>query len=133
MSPIAPCIAKSPLESWIVKRLEVSDAPLTRATLEQHQLKALRETVAWTRSHSSFYADRLASFPADFPRSLAEVSRLPLTTGADLAKNTPGILCVPQDEISRVVTLQSSATSGPPKRIFFTAADQELTLDFFAH
>jgi phenylacetate-CoA ligase len=132
-STVAPCIAKSPLESWIAKRLEVSAPSLTRATIQQHQLKSLKETVAWTRSHSSFYAHRLAAFPVDFPRSLEDISCLPLTTAADLAQNTPALLCVPQGEISRIVTLQSSGTSGPSKRIFFTAADQELALDFFAH
>jgi len=35
--------------------------------------------------------------------------------------------------ISRIATLDSSGTGGAPKRIFFTEADQELALDFFAH
>jgi phenylacetate-coenzyme A ligase PaaK-like adenylate-forming protein len=133
MSTVAACFAKSPLEAWIAKRMGASTPSLTRATIEQHQLKALQETVAWTRSHSSFCAHRLASFPVDFPRSLNEVPLLPLTTATDIAENTPGFLCVSQGEISRIVTLQSSGTSGAPKRIFFTAADQELALDFFAH
>ena len=133
MSTVAACFAKSPLEAWIAKRMGASTPSLTRATIEQHQLKALQETVAWTRSHSSFCAHRLASFPVDFPRSLNEVPLLPLTTATDLTENTSGFLCVPQNEVNRVVTLQSSGTSGAPKRIFFTAADQELALDFFAH
>ena len=40
-------------------------------------------------------------------------------------------LCVSQDEISRVVTLSSSGTTGTPKRVFFTADDQDLAVDFF--
>lgn len=40
-------------------------------------------------------------------------------------------LCVSQDEIDRVVTLQTSGTSGEPKRLFFTAKDLELTVGFF--
>ena len=96
-------------------------------------MDALKETVAWARSHCSFYAGRLSALPDGVPDSLEDVARLPLTTATDLAENTPGFLCVSQDEISRVVTLQTSGTSGVPKRVFFTAADQELALDFFAH
>ena len=32
-----------------------------------------------------------------------------------------------------MVTLRSSGTSGPPKRLFFSAADLERTVDFFHH
>lgn len=133
MSIIASCIAKSPLENWIAKRLGVPASSFSHATIEQHQLRAFKRTLAWARSHSSFYAHRLASFPIEFPGTLHDVSSLPFTTASDLAQNTSAFLCVPQDEISRIVTLQSSGTSGAPKRIFFTAADQELALDFFAH
>ena len=31
------------------------------------------------------------------------------------------------------MTLQTSGTTGPPKRIQFTAADQALTVDFFRY
>jgi phenylacetate-CoA ligase len=133
MSTVTACFAKSPLEDWIAQRLAVRESSFTRATLEQHQLKALQETIAWTRKRSSFYAQRMSGLPAGFLRSLEDVALLPLTSAADLAENTPGFVCVSQDEISRIVTLQSSGTSGAPKRIFFTAADQELALDFFAH
>jgi phenylacetate-CoA ligase len=40
-------------------------------------------------------------------------------------------LCVSQDDIRRVVTLDTSGTTGSPKRLYFTADDQELTIDFF--
>jgi phenylacetate-coenzyme A ligase PaaK-like adenylate-forming protein len=43
------------------------------------------------------------------------------------------LLCTSQDEIERVVTLQTSGTTGVAKRLFFTAEDLELTVDFFRH
>ena len=133
MSATAIGVEKTPLESWIAERLAVSASALTRAAIEHYQLTALRETVAWARNHSSFYAQRLAEVPFDFPRSLNELSQIQLTRPEDLVEHTSEFLCVPQDEVSRIVTLQTSGTSGEPKRIFFTAADQELALDFFAH
>jgi phenylacetate-coenzyme A ligase PaaK-like adenylate-forming protein len=126
-------IERTPLESWIAGRLAVSAPAFTREAIGRHQLAAFRETVAWARNHSSYYAQRLAELPCDLPHSLDEVARIPLTCPEDLAQHTPEFLCVPQHQISRVVTLDSSGTSGPRKRIFFTEADQELALDFFAH
>ena len=133
MSPVDACAAETPLESWIARRLGMQGLPLTRAAIAKHQLKTLRETVTWARTHSSFYARRLAELPEGFPCSLDEVSRIEFTTAADLAGNTAGFLCVSQSEVSRVVTLQTSGTSGVAKRVLFTAEDQELALDFFAN
>ena len=133
MSPAAIGIERTPLESWIAERLAVSASALTRDAIEHYQLTALRETVAWARNHSSFYAQRLAEFACDLPRTLDEVARIPLTRPEDLAQRTPEFLCVPQHHISRIVTLDSSGTTGARKRIFFTEADQELALEFFAH
>ena len=42
-------------------------------------------------------------------------------------------LCVSHSEVTRVVTLRSSGTTGLPKRVFFTEADLERTIDFFQH
>eukprot|EP01022_Parablepharisma_sp_SALTPOND_P002443 TRINITY_DN11000_c0_g1_i1.p1 TRINITY_DN11000_c0_g1~~TRINITY_DN11000_c0_g1_i1.p1 ORF type:complete len:358 (-),score=147.83 TRINITY_DN11000_c0_g1_i1:616-1689(-) len=41
------------------------------------------------------------------------------------------MLCVSQDQVARVVTLTTSGTTAAPKRVFFSDADMELTLDFF--
>lgn len=43
------------------------------------------------------------------------------------------MVCVRASEVSRIVTLQTSGTTGRPKRIYFTAEDQELTVDYFAN
>ena len=43
------------------------------------------------------------------------------------------MLCTSLGEIERVVTLQTSGTTGEAKRLFFTAEDLELTVDFFQH
>jgi phenylacetate-coenzyme A ligase PaaK-like adenylate-forming protein len=40
---------------------------------------------------------------------------------------------VPPGDVDRIVTLPTSGTTGEPKRLHFTTADQELTLDFFRH
>jgi len=62
---------------------------------------------------------------------LDDLRQFPFTTANDIRRSPLQFVCVSQDEIQRVVTLQSSGTTGEPKRIFFTADDQELTIDFF--
>jgi len=126
-------IEKTPLESWIAGRLGIPSQKFTREDLAQYQLQAIQQTVAWARQHSSFYAQRFAILRDNLPRSLDELSCLPFTSSENLARHTSGFLCVSQDEISRVVTMHTSGTSGAPKRLFFTEADQESALDFFAH
>jgi phenylacetate-coenzyme A ligase PaaK-like adenylate-forming protein len=106
---------------------------LTREATADYQLHAIRRTVAWARDKSWFYARRLDPFPAEWPRSFDELAQAPLTSPGEIVERGHEFLCVPQSEISRVVTLESSGTSGASKRIFFTSEDQDLVLDFFAH
>ena len=133
MSAIAAGIEKTPLESWIARRLGTPLHELTREDIEYYQLKALQQTVTWVRQHSLFYAQHFAGLRDDLPSSLDELANLPFTSSEDIARHTSGLLCVSQDEISRVVTMHTSGTSGAPKRVFITEADQESALDFFAH
>lgn len=126
----------TPMEQWILHKIGGATGearPLTRSQIENYQLAKLRETIALAREKSLFYREVLSDFPADCFRSLSDLRELPFTTADDLRQHPHGFLCVSQDDISRVVTLESSGTTGAPKRVYFTAADQELTKDFFHH
>jgi phenylacetate-CoA ligase len=126
-------LERKSLEDWAAQRIGLARPMLTPEAIAEYQLRALQKTVAWARHKSSYYAARLAAFPAEWPRSLDELAQAPLTSPADIVERGHEFLCVPQSEISRVVTLESSGTSGLRKRVFFTSEDQELALDFFAH
>jgi phenylacetate-coenzyme A ligase PaaK-like adenylate-forming protein len=89
--------------------------------------------VEHARSHSKFYGLHLAGNSAADLHSLDDISRLPFTTPAQIVENDLQFLCVSQGEIARVVTLRSSGTTSAAKRLHFTAADLELTVDFFRH
>jgi phenylacetate-coenzyme A ligase PaaK-like adenylate-forming protein len=119
----------TPLEPWIARKIGAGDR-LRRADLERYQLGRLRETLRHARSHSPFYRAHLADAPDDLG-ALDDLARLPFTTPQDVRNNPLRFLCVSQDAIHRIVTLDSSGTTGEPKRIAFTRGDQELTLDFF--
>ncbi|MDR2771172.1 MAG: AMP-binding protein, partial [Clostridiales Family XIII bacterium] len=97
-----------------------------------YQLAMLRRTLQTAKEDSPFYAKRLSEI--DIPREitcLADLRKIPFTTETDLRENGLFMLCVPQRDVSRIVTLHTSGSAGKPKRVYFTEEDQELTVDFF--
>lgn len=120
----------TPLDGWIRQKIGCSPSQFTRQAIESWQLSRLNETLALGRARSPFYRKLLAGMPETLG-SLQELRRFPFTCPEDVRREPLRFVCVSQDEIRRVVTLQSSGTTGAPKRFFFTAGDQELTIDFF--
>lgn len=123
----------TPLEAWILGKAAKrpgGPARLTRSLIEEYQSHKLRETLTLA-ARSPFYRRLLGLVRAEKIRSIKDIQHIPFTNAGDLARNPLQMLCVSQDSINRVVTLDSSGTTGQPKRVFFTAEDQELTRDFF--
>ena len=121
----------TPLERWIQDR--ISAPRLNNETIRSYHLTKLRETVAHARLKSPFYARHLSHRSEKDLQSLEDLREFPFTTAADLIQNGLDFLCVSQDAVERVVTLETSGTTGGPKRLFFTREDLERTIDFFAH
>jgi phenylacetate-coenzyme A ligase PaaK-like adenylate-forming protein len=122
-------IKRTPLDSHIARKIGSGGAAVDRGELAEYQFLKLRETIEYARLRSTFYCKKLIGHPE--LRSLADLMTIPFTTPAELSEHGLQFLCVSQDEISRVVTLSSSGTTGTPKRVFFTADDQQLAIDFF--
>lgn len=120
----------TPLDPWIRKKIAASQSGITRQEISAWQLRKVNETLALARGKSSFYRKHIQGMPESIS-SLDELRQFPFTTPEDVCANPLHFVCVSQEEIQRVVTLQSSGTTGEPKRIYFTAEDQELTIDFF--
>ena len=126
-------IKTTSLEPWIMRKITGdSSGVLTRKLIDDYQLDRLQETLALVTSKSRFYK-RLYSGLDGKITSFQDLLKLPFTTSDDLKDHTLDFMCVSQNDINRIVTLQSSGTTGKPKRLFFTEADQELTIDFFHH
>lgn len=125
---------KTPLETWIaVQVLPLGETVLTPQLLEQYQFRKLQETVFYAMHNSPFYRGLFAGTSERGIDDLAAFKQLPFTTDDDVREQAMRLLCTSQDEIERIVTLQTSGTTGDAKRLFFTAADLELTVDFFRH
>ena len=106
---------------------------LARPTLEHLQMKLLRETLERVAQRVPFYQQRLAELglKPESIKSLADVRRLPFTTGADLRAIYPnGLLAVDRTEAVRLHT--SSGTTGKPKAIFFSRKDVDNAAELIA-
>jgi phenylacetate-coenzyme A ligase PaaK-like adenylate-forming protein len=107
--------------------------PALREELEQYQLRKIRETVDYVVAQSPFYKRLLKGVRGGDLKEIDDFASLPLTTAEDIQENDLRFLCVSRDEISRVVTLNTSGTTAQAKRIHFTEEDLELTTDLFHH
>jgi phenylacetate-CoA ligase len=125
----------TPLEPWIRKKACMSPTAKGIAfikTLEAYQLKKINEVIDYARRNTAFYRNHLA-FMSGPLKGLSDIAMIPFTKPLDLSQNPFDFLAVRQDEVARIVTLRTSGSTGEAKRLFFTEADLELTIDFFHH
>ena len=123
-------LKRTPLHSWIAHKIGSSSETFTREAIIAYQLQKVHETLHLAKMKSSFYRRKLAGFPPDIA-SLYELENYPFTTNEDIRRQALQFLCVSQNEVQRVVTLDGPSTTGQSRRIFFTRGDQELTIYFF--
>jgi phenylacetate-CoA ligase len=107
---------------------------LPRDQLEELQVRRLRSAVARVLCGQPFGAERLASAgitAAGDIGSLADLSRIPFTTKADLRANYPfGLLAVEREQLLRVQA--SSGTHGKPTIVGYTRGDLETWTELMA-
>jgi 7,8-dihydro-6-hydroxymethylpterin dimethyltransferase len=122
----------TPVDGLVASRLQIPGR-LTESLLEQAQLEALRRTVVHARKHSPWYRKSLAGIEPKALQTRQDLVRLPMLSGRDLAEHGHLLLAVSQSRVSRMVTLQTSGSTGPPKRLAFSAKDLVSTMAFFGH
>ena len=99
---------------------------LTEETIKLVQLRKLNGLLCREHERGGFYSN----LPQQL-ESLDELSALPFTTDEELANNAPSLLLVSQAYVQRVLSDATSGTSGAAKRVFYTAADCERTVELF--
>jgi len=119
-------MGQNPLEGWILGKTGGK-------SIREYQLEKLKETLSLVTDKSAFYKKLYSGFRDGAIEDFRDFGKLPFVTAEDITQSGLQMLCVSQNEIERIVSLQTSGTAGAPKRIYFTAADQELTIDFFNH
>jgi phenylacetate-CoA ligase len=117
-----------------VKRSEPGDLEsIERASRDEIaalQLQRLQATLRHAYAHVAHYrhAFEAAGVHPDDCRSLADLSKFPFTTKADLRANYPfGMFAVPREKVVRLHA--SSGTTGKPTVVGYTRAD----IDTWAH
>ncbi|WP_041958001.1 DVU_1553 family AMP-dependent CoA ligase [Sulfurospirillum arsenophilum] len=121
----------TPLENWIVERTHL--ASKSQEALKAYQLRELVKTLVYAKEKSRFYQERLRESDLNSISSLQDFEQIAFTTAEDIKRNSLDFICVPSSDIERIVTLNTSGTTGDEKRIFFTHEDLEATIDFFQH
>ena len=119
------------LDIWTVEKLsdyfggrpDVANISL-REAIDKYTEEKLSEVVDYAKANSPFYAEKIGQ---------SAFAEIPFTTADELREKEKEFLCVSPSEISRIVTLHTSGTTGKPKRIYFTPEDQQLTVDYFNH
>jgi len=121
------------LEAMISKSIGRSSSPLSRSEIESYQAERLCSLVDFCRERSVFYRRTFTDAGVTTIKGMENLTELPLTGEDDLRSHGSQMVCVSQDAVVRIITLQSSGTTGHPKRLHFTDADLQRTLDFFHH
>ncbi|HTX73822.1 MAG TPA: AMP-binding protein [Rectinemataceae bacterium] len=120
----------SPIDSWIAERSGLGH-PVDPAELAAWQGLRLREALARAFAHSPFYRRRLSGIDLEGGGDRELLERIPFTYPAQLVNEGPAFLCLPPEAVARIASLYSSGTEGTHKRVYFSAADLERTVDFF--
>ncbi len=136
------------LDERFRRRPEVSAGGDPAPALDRWRAARLADLLEWAAAQSPWYR-RL--FDPGLVRRLAAdlrkptddraggvgaetlLAELPTTSPADLAGDSDAFLAVGQDEVAGLVSIPTSGTSGPVKRIRSTAADLQETVEFFIY
>nr|WP_314466460.1 AMP-binding protein [uncultured Clostridium sp.] len=122
---------QTPLENWILERTGIHER--SREALEEYQIRQLVSTMHYAKDNSRYYKKLLALSDIDSIKSISDFNAVPFTYPDDIRKKPTDFLCVPEKEVKRIVTLNTSGTSGEEKRIYFTEEDLNQTIDFFQY
>lgn len=115
---------KSRIDELIKSREGVD--PSSREVIEALQLKKLNQLLKKEEERGGFYKNLPSSL-----RSLQELEKLPFTTEQDLIDQGKRMVVLSQSRIQKVISEQTSGTTGAGKRVFYTEEDCNNTIRLF--
>ena len=112
---------RSNIDAMICRQEKITD--ITRETINKIQLDKLNAVLKREKEREGFYRN--------LPEKLENLDALktfPFTTESELAKNSGRMLLCSQGEVQRVISEQTSGTTGAGKRVFYTERDMRFFL-----
>lgn len=122
---------KSTLDDWIARKINGENV-LNSNAIKIFQAELLCRQISYACQNSSFYYSFFKDNEVKKLKLPEGAGVIPLTGSNDVIIDPYQFLCIHPEEVSRIVTIPTSGSSGDSKRIFFSEADLELTVDFFA-
>lgn len=125
---------KTMYEKWMegIILKQTGQKELSLEVLKSYQLNKIRRTIDAAKN-SKFYGEALKDIQSKDIKNFNDFKKIPFTIPKDLSDNPKRFLCTSIDQISRIVTINTSGTTGVSKRIFFTENDLKATIEFFRH
>ena len=120
-----PEMKKAALDQWV--REQENCGELGQREIRQIQLQKLNALLKREKGRQGFYRNL-----PEHLASLEQLPELPLTAEEDLKRSGNGMVLVSQSAVERVRTQETSGPTGPAKRVFYTAGDNERPVSFFA-
>ena len=115
---------RSNIDAMICKQEGITE--ITRDEIHRIQLEKLNIVLKREKEREGFYRD----LPERL-ESLIDLRSLPFTTETDLARDGGRMLLCSQGEVQKVISEQTSGTTGAGKRVFYTEGDCEHTIVTF--
>ena len=127
-------MTKTIYEKWMEKIIlkETGQSKISIEVLRLYQLSEIKKTIS-TAKKSNYYKNTLKNIESDDINNFDDFKKVPFTTSEDLARNPKSFLCTGLDKIARIVTINTSGTTGMSKRVFFTENDLKATIEFFKY
>ncbi len=127
-------MTKTMYEKWMENRIlkETGEKEISSEVLKLYQLNEIRKTINIAKK-SKFYGEVLKNIKSEDIKNFEDFQKVPFTTSEDVSNNPKSFLCASLDQISRIVTINTSGTTGESKRIFFTENDLKATIEFFRY
>lgn len=123
--------ASSPLDSWVWQKTGINDNA-SKGSFFNWQLEQVVKTIEYAKHNSSFYRTHLANIVPESVLQTGNLTQLPFTDSRMLSNESARLLCTSLGQVSRIHTIPTSGSTGPPKRIYFTDEDLNRTVDFFS-
>jgi len=92
------------------------------------QERLLLAQIEYAKENSAYYGKLLRGIDV---RSIDDLKLLPFTNADTVISEDRRLVCVPASSVKRIVSADSSSTTGKAKRIYFSEKDIENTVSFF--